>query len=222
VRTFVTGGTGVLGRHTIPVLEETGHQVDAPGRADLDLFDPEAVRAAVAPADAVLHLATRIPPPEARGEHESWVENDRLRGEGTPILVRAAMDASASLFLMPTVAFVYPPGPSDESTPIRYDLPYYLETAVAAEQAVAGFTGPGRRGIVLRFGLLYGPDTGSDAPDDSFGSTLEIGDAARATVAALDAPAGTYNVVADGEPVSNSLFRQATGWAPTDPQVDAR
>ena len=80
---------------------------------------------------------------------------------------------------------------------------------------VAGFTGPGRRGIVLRFGLLYGPGTGSDDPDDSFGSTLEIGDAARAIVAALDAPAGTYNVVADGEPVSNTLFRQTTGWAPS-------
>jgi nucleoside-diphosphate-sugar epimerase len=149
------------------------------------------------------------------GERESWIENDRLRGECTPILARAAMDSSAGLFLMPTVAFVYPAGPSDESTPIRDDLPYYLETAVAAEKVVTGFTGPGRRGIVLRFGLLYGPDTGSDGPDDSFGSTLEIGDAARAIVAALEAPAGTYNVVADGEPVSNRLFRQTTGWAPT-------
>jgi nucleoside-diphosphate-sugar epimerase len=214
MRAFVTGGTGVIGRHTIPLLEETGHQVDAPGRPDLDLFDPDAVGAAIAPADAVLHLATKIPPPEARGERESWTDNDRLRGEATPILVGAAMDASASMFLMPTVAFVYPPGPADESTPIRDDLPNYLKTAVAAEQAVAGFTGPGRRGIVLRLGLLYGPGTGSDRPDDTFGSTLEIGDAARAIVAALDAPAGTYNVVADGEPVSNSLFRQTTGWAP--------
>ena len=82
-----------------------------------------------APPSGVLHLATRVPPPEARGERESWIENDRLRGECTPILARAAMDASASLFLMPTVAFVYPPGPADESTPIRDDLPYYLETA---------------------------------------------------------------------------------------------
>ena len=110
MRVFVTGGTGVIGRHTIPLLEEAGHEVDAPGRLDLDLFDPDAVNAAVAPADAVLHLATRVPPPEARGERESWAENDRLRGEGTPILARAAMDGSAGLFLMPTVAFVYPPG----------------------------------------------------------------------------------------------------------------
>ena len=146
MRLFVTGGTGVIGRHTIPLLEEAGHEVDAPGRLDLDLFDPDAVRAAVTPADAVLHLATRVPPPEARGERESWTENDRLRGEGTPILARAAMDGSAGLFLMPTVAFVYPPGPSDESTPIRDDLPYYLETAVAAEQSGRRFHRPGSPG----------------------------------------------------------------------------
>ena len=68
---------------------------------------------------------------------------------------------------------------------------------------------------MLRLGLLYGPDTGSDGPDDYFGTTLEIDDAARAIVAALDAPAGLYNVVADGEPVSNRLFRETTGWTPT-------
>ena len=215
MKIFVTGGTGVIGRHTIPLLTEAGHDVDAPGHHDLDLLDPDAVRDAVAPADAVLHFATRIPPPEQRGEPENWAENDRLRGEGTPILARAALVGSVDLLLMPTVAFVYPPGPSDESTRIRDDLPFFLNTALVAEQAVAGFTQSGRRGIVLRLGLLYGPGTGSDGPDDYFGTTLEIDDAARAIVAALDAPAGLYNVVADGEPVSNRLFRETTGWTPT-------
>ena len=37
-----------------------------PGRADLDLLDPNAVRAAAGLAGGVLHLATRVPPPMAR------------------------------------------------------------------------------------------------------------------------------------------------------------
>ena len=45
---FVTGGTGVLGRAAVPLLAAAGHQVTAPGSGDLDLFDPAAVRWAVA------------------------------------------------------------------------------------------------------------------------------------------------------------------------------
>jgi hypothetical protein len=33
-------------------------------------------------------------------------------------------------------------------------------------------------------------------------------------VAALAAPSGVYNVVRDGERVSNARFKQATGWHP--------
>jgi len=217
VRVFVTGGTGVLGRHTIPLLVSLGYTVDAPGSGELDLLDPGAVGSAMGAADAVLHLATRIPPPEQRGDPESWAENDRLRAQATPILADSAGAGSVEVLLMPTVAFVYPPGPADEDTPIRDDLPAYLESALVAERAVAGFTGPGRRGVVLRLGLVYGPGTGSDRPDDVFGTTLEIGDAADAIVAGLDASAGLYNVGADGEPVSNERFRRTTGWAPTTP-----
>ena len=43
VRLLVTGGTGVLGRAFLPLAEAEGHQVSAPGRAELDLFDPAAV-----------------------------------------------------------------------------------------------------------------------------------------------------------------------------------
>ena len=46
MRLLVTGGTGVLGRAFLPLAEAEGHQVSAPGRAELDLFDPAAVAAA--------------------------------------------------------------------------------------------------------------------------------------------------------------------------------
>jgi hypothetical protein len=43
VRVLVTGGTGVLERAFRPLAETAGHDVRAPGRAELDLFDPVAV-----------------------------------------------------------------------------------------------------------------------------------------------------------------------------------
>jgi hypothetical protein len=52
-------------------------------------------------------------------------------------------------------------------------------------------------------------------PYRAFGATLAIGDAGRAIVAALQAPAGIYNVVRDGERVSNARFKKATGWSPS-------
>lgn len=43
---LVTGGTGVLGRVFLPLAEAAGHDLRAPARAELDLFDPAAVGAA--------------------------------------------------------------------------------------------------------------------------------------------------------------------------------
>ena len=51
-----------------------GHQVSAPGRAELDPFDPAAVGASMGGVDAVLHLATRIQPLEKMGQPEAWRE----------------------------------------------------------------------------------------------------------------------------------------------------
>ena len=68
VRLLVTGGTGVLGRAFLPLAEAEGHQVSAPGRAELDLFDPAAVAGQLRGVDAVLHLATRIQPLEKMGQ----------------------------------------------------------------------------------------------------------------------------------------------------------
>jgi len=48
VRLLVTGGTGALGRALLPRAQADGHQVSAPGRVELDLFDPAAVAVAVA------------------------------------------------------------------------------------------------------------------------------------------------------------------------------
>jgi len=51
-------------------------------------------------------------------------------------------------------------------------------------------------------------------PNPHHGATLHVEDAGRAMLAALQAPAGLYNVVADGERVSNERFKRTTGWRP--------
>jgi len=135
VRLLVTGGTGVLGRAFLPLAEAEGHQVSAPGRAELDLFDPAAVGARMRGVDAVLHLATRIQPLEAMGQPGAWRENDRLRAEASAILVDAALAAEVKAYVQPTVTFVYPDGqPATEETNIRDDVPVILRSALVAEE----------------------------------------------------------------------------------------
>jgi uncharacterized protein YbjT (DUF2867 family) len=73
----VTGATGVIGRQAIPRLLQAGHEVAGLARSaagaswlrtagatpvQVDLFDPAMVAAAVTDADAVVRLATAIPP----------------------------------------------------------------------------------------------------------------------------------------------------------------
>lgn len=214
MRMLVTGGTGVLGRAFRPLAEVSGHDVRAPGRAELDLFDPLAVAAAVRDVDAVLHLATRIQPLERLQQPEAWHENDRLRAEASAILVDAALAADVKTYVQPTVTFVYPGDrPASEETPVG-DVPVILRSALAAEQQAARFAMAGRRGVVLRLGLLDGPGTGRDHPNPGLGATLHAEDAGHALVAALDVASGVYNVCRDGERVSNRRFAEATGWRP--------
>ena len=215
MRIFLTGGTGVLGQAARPLLAGAGHEVAAPGSRELDLFDPVAVARAVAGADAVMHLATRIPKLDRAGEPGAWAENDRLRTDATRILVDAALAAGAAVFVQPTVTFVYPegPGPLDESTPVSGVRPA-LRSGLVAERETARFTAAGRRGVVLRFGLLWGPGTGSDAPNPVYGSTLHVTDAGAALAAALTAGPGIYNVDDGRGRVSSAAFAAATGWQP--------
>jgi nucleoside-diphosphate-sugar epimerase len=211
---LITGGTGVLGRALRPLAEAADHELAMPGHEELDLFDPSAVAAAVRDVDGVLHLATRIRSLEQISDRDAWRENDRLRAEASRILVDAAIAAGATVYVQPTVTFVYPPdGPAVEDTPVREVLPI-LRSALAAEQQAGRFARAGGRGVVLRFGLLDGPGTWFDEPMGDFGATLHVSDAGSALLRALSLPSGIYNVCRDGERVSNELFTGAAEWHP--------
>jgi len=207
MRILVTGASGVLGRVTVPVLGERSHQLATPSSSQLDLFD----------VHAVLHLATRIPTMDRRNLPGAWDLNDRLRADATRLLVDAALSAKTELIVVPTAAFVYPPGPADESTPLA-DLPEFLRSGLEAEAQLRRFTDAGRRGVALRLGSLDGPEAASAMPTDRYNVHLHTHDAGRALVAALSCPGGIYNVCDDTNPVSHDHFTEATGWRPRQTQ----
>ena len=186
----------------------------------VDLFDAAAVAAAVDGMDVVIHMATAIPPQSKMPKRESWAMNDRLRTEATKNLVNGALAGGVGAFIQQSVAFAYADGATtwlDEDSPIEpvWDV---MDTALFAESEVVRFTAAGGRGIVLRLASLYGPGKASEeyaaAVADrklpivgggaNYVSHIHSHDVATAIVAALQAPAGTYNI-ADDQPVTKRV-----------------
>jgi len=251
MRVLVTGATGVVGRRAVPFLVATGHQVTAAGRhperlrrlgaagADpltLDLFDAAAVRRAVAGHDAVVNLATHIPPSARALLPGAWRENDRLRRDGAAALAEAAIAEGVGRLVQESFAPAYADGGDrwlDEDAPLRPTS--YNQTVLDAERAAARVTAAGGTGVVLRFAYFYGPDARHvrdmlgmlrrgwaplPGPPSAYVSSITHDDAATAVIAALGVPAGTYNVC-DDEPLPRGewagAFAAAFGLAPPRP-----
>jgi nucleoside-diphosphate-sugar epimerase len=175
VKIFVAGGTGVLGRATVQVLREAGHQVHTTARGtenaqlarslgavplDVDLYDEAAVRRAIAGSDAVLRLTTKIPSLMRMGKRGAWTETNRLRTAGARIFVDAAILERIPVYVHESVVFVYADRGADwldENAKIDDGGTAILRAALKGEQEAVRFTHAGGRGIVLRFGGFYGP-----------------------------------------------------------------
>ena len=231
MRVFVAGGTGTLGRPTVRLLVAAGHAVRAlartPERVEVlrrlgaepvvvDFFDAGAMTAAVEGSEAILHLATRIPPLAQMRKLAAWRDNDRLRSQGASVLVNAALAVKARVYVQESVTFLYQGlGATQlfETAPI--DAPRPLASARDAERETARFSARGGQGVVLRFGSFYGAEAPSTlatialarrrlfpiiGAGDHYVSSIHVDDAAAATAAALHVPAGIYNVV-DDEPL---------------------
>jgi nucleoside-diphosphate-sugar epimerase len=147
-----------------------------------------------------------------------FARTERLRTEASQTLVAAAEQAGARRIIAQSIAFAYRPGPGTrtEDDPLYLDGPKELGALARAidtlERATLG--SPSVEGVVLRYGAFYGPGT-YYAPEGPFGQMvakrrmpmpgsgggtfgfLHIEDAASVTVAALEGPTGTYNVVDD-------------------------
>ncbi len=186
-----------------------------------DALDRESVERALAEArpEAVIHQLTSIPPRiNPRTQARDFELNDRLRDEGTRILVGAAQRVGVSRIVAQSIAFAYEPGPPGtlhgEQDPLVREPPASFRRSAAAVASLER-TVLEARGVVLRYGYFYGPGS-AISRDGSFGadvrrrrlpivgsgggvwSFIHIEDAARATLAALsaDGPA-VYNIVDD-------------------------
>jgi nucleoside-diphosphate-sugar epimerase len=194
----------------------------------VDLFDSAAVKAAVEGHDVVCNLATHIPPTAKAALPGAWSENDHVRTEISRNLVDAALATAASRYIQESITFLYEDGGDawlDEDSPLI--LVGHVKSVLAAEGEARRFTEGGGAGVVLRFGLFHGFDSPTTADAvrlarhgvaatlgaaDGYLSFITTDDAAAAVVAALAAPAGTYNVV-DDEPLTRSQHAIALGEA---------
>lgn len=241
---FVTGATGVLGRPVVRMLRNTGHAVRALSRSasndelltslgaepiSSDLFDVDAMAEAMDGCEAVLHLATSIPAAADIKKPDAWTANDRIRRDGTKAIVDAALRSdSIRSVLYPGVSFFYGDNGSDwlDASNAIPEPRGPLKSTLDAEAEIARFdaSAEDRRGLVLRFGAFYGPESEASrdavamarrgfalqmAAPSAFRSMIWIDDAATAVVAALArAPSGTYDVVED-EPLTQAEAAKA-------------
>jgi 2-alkyl-3-oxoalkanoate reductase len=180
---------------------------------EVDLFDLASVRRAVAGHDAIVNLATSIPGSAAKMMMPwQWRENDRVRTIGSANVVDAAIAESVPRVVQESFAPIYAENGDDwidEDWPVRPVK--YNRSTMDAEASIQRFNQAGGTGLVLRFAGFYGPDPllgamldvirrgWSPLPGDprAFASFISQDDAASAVVAAIDLPAGIYNVAED-------------------------
>ncbi|HNZ11066.1 MAG TPA: NAD-dependent epimerase/dehydratase family protein [Smithellaceae bacterium] len=169
---LVTGATGAVGPRVVTALLEAGHRVrtlslDAPLHDEWpegvderlgDITDPEAVAAAMAGVEGVVHLAALLhivnPPPELKPRYE------RINVGGTATVVEAACRANVERLVFFSTIAVY--GSSDgavitEESPLQPDS-FYAQTKVEAERIVLSAKRADGKplGTVLRLGAVYG------------------------------------------------------------------
>lgn len=227
----MAGASGAVGRRLVPLLLAAGHDVAGTTRSAeaaerlralgarpvvLDVRDAPAVVAAVADARAevVIHQLTDLAGSTADNYPLELLERTaNLRSEVTPILVRAALEAGSRRFIAQSSAMLYAEGPvphPEDDPLVAPGGSVVLPGIVELERAVAN--APGMDGVLLRYGLLYGPGTPTDGPAGRV--TVHIDAAASAAALAVDdGPPGIYNIVDDG-PVSNAKARKILGWTP--------
>ena len=231
MRVFVAGAAGAIGRQLVPLLVAAGHEVHGTTRSPrriewlraagavpvvLEATDPEAVADAIAAAspEVVVHELTDL---SGGFRPEDLAATARLRQTTTRNLVAAMISAGVPRLVAQSGAWLYAAGrgPHRESDPLLALDPNADQGALPGilEVERLTLTTPGIDGTVLRYGFFYGPGTASVARGDR--PSVDVRAAARATALAVDSAArGVFNVVDEGDDVSNERARSVLGWDP--------
>ena len=239
MRVFVAGATGAIGKQLVPRLVEAGHEVHGMTRSEskqamlhelgavpvvADALDPDQVAEAVGRArpDVIVHQLTAIGAVDLRHFDRDFALTNRLRTEGTDHLLSAGQAVGVRRFVAQGVggygAYARTGGPvKTEEDPLDPTPARGMRETLAAirhlEEAVLGARWT--EGIVLRYGVFYGPGTSMALGEEQFElvrrrkvplvgdgggvwSFIHVADAAEATVAAVERGSrGVYNVVDD-------------------------
>lgn len=245
MKIFLAGASGAIGRQLVPLLVEAGHEVAgttrSPEKAGLlrtlgarpvvvDVLDREGlfeVLRAERP-DAVIHQLTDL-------SVWDYAANTRLRVEGTRNLVDAASAIGVGRLVAESYC-VYAPGEglAHEDDPLDLQASEPTRTSVEGVLALERTVAEAPEGVVLRYGMLYGPGTAYDrhgriaeqvlrgelAPTNDMASFLHVKDSARAALLALSWPKGIVNIVDDNPAPGTKwlpLYAQALGAPPPLP-----
>jgi 2-alkyl-3-oxoalkanoate reductase len=228
---FIAGGSGAIGVPLVRKLVAAGHQVTAltrsASKADMvralgatpsiaDALDAAALRRVVVAAHPthVIHQLTALPQSGPKSAKELAPTN-RLRIEGT----RNLIDAAAAAGVKRLVVGSFAPLAVSSGVPSQTD-----EAAEAIQSMESQVLEANARhlveGIVLRYGLFYGPENAMTKQmialarrrmlpafrgDQGLLPPIHLEDAASATIAALEhgTPGSVYDIV-DDHPVSMS------------------
>ena len=169
-RVLVTGGSGFIGSHVVDKLADAGYEPriydlqhsphHEPGSVDTaigDLFDTDALRAAMEDCDAVVHLAAYA---DVGIVADQPVEAEECNSRGTLAVLEAAR-ATGTRVIYGSTIWVYGAsgdGLIDEEAPLGLPDHLYTASKLAGEMYCTSYAElydvPC---TILRFGIPYGP-----------------------------------------------------------------
>ena len=229
---FLAGASGAIGRRLAPLLVKKGWHVIGSTRskdkasqlremgiepAVVDVFDAASLRKLLDEIrpEVVIHQLTDLPYAlEESQMTAALARNARLRDEGTRNLVDAAVQAGVKCLIAQSISFIYADGPkphteSDPLLPVTH--PVYGETVQGVMSLERQVLEAPLEGIILRYGLFYGPGTGFDgaiAP----GSVHVDAAAKAAELAVTMGKRGIYNCTETDGTTSSEKAIESFGW----------
>lgn len=232
MKIFLAGATGAIGRRLVPLLLNARHSVIGTTRSStkadglraagvepvvIDVFDAPALSAAVLEAhpDIVVHQLTDLPPGlDPSQMTEGTQRNARMRSQGTQNLVAAALGAGVRRLVTQSIAWMYAPGKEPHSEDDALDIgasgTRAITVAGVATLERLTISSPPIDGVVLRYGHLYGPGTGTNTAE---APAVHVDAAAWAAVLAIEkARRGVYNVAEPSGYLSTEKAQRQLGF----------